>query len=106
MTDVYKDERGYYRYEGDDQHYYTEVEVRKLQNAFLEYMNLLEELTGEYDILNDSEYDSLDLYGDEITLQWTEYDSCRGSEYKQKTFKINNLWGENWHVGTPSCKAS
>ena len=39
---------------------------------------------------------SIDLYDDEITLQWTEYDSCRGEDYYHRDFPVEHLWTSDW----------
>jgi len=35
---------------------------------------------------------SFDCYGDDITIQWKEWDSCGGYDYLSRSFPLSDLW--------------
>lgn len=75
---------------------FTEEKVELLRRATLVFFERLNEKLRENDIPEFDLYDpdedtTIDLHGEEVTVQWRVYDRCGDSEYFSKSMSLSEL---------------
>jgi len=50
----------------------------------------------ELDLMDLDEDVTFDIFGDDITIQWREYDRCDEYNYFSTTFPLSHLWSIDW----------
>ena len=61
-----------------------------------DYLSARYRLDGEWGVVDCEGLDSLDFYGDEIALQWTESGRCGDYDYLHRDFPVEHLWTSDW----------
>jgi len=61
-----------------------------------DYLSERYSLDSEWGIDECDGVNSIDVYSDEITLQWSESDRCGDDEYYQRSFPLEHLWAPGW----------
>jgi len=62
------------------------------------YINLRGRLDPEFHSVpeTDDEDADFDFYGEEISVEWKEWDRCGDHDYYRRSFPIKHLWAPSW----------
>lgn len=79
-------------------------DAEEVKEAFLtevsRYIRVRGHLDPEFHSVpeTDDEDADFDFYGDEITVEWKEWDRCGDRDYFTRSFPIAHLWAPDWEA--------